>query len=156
MWRLLVAAWYTILTVYRSSPTTAKATALPVKSSLHTLSANKLKELEVTATDIRLLKQDEYLLLMEIVPDDEIMRGMFWYRKIYQRRFDGISYTYAAFVDDLIIGFVYGYVPPNKALLPQYLYVDPQYRKQELGGNFLQRLKANPGVLLQWHILKNH
>jgi GNAT superfamily N-acetyltransferase len=102
--------------------------------------------LEVTPTDIRLLKQDEYLLLMEIVPDDEIMQGMFLsIAKSIKDGFDGISYTYAAFADDLIIGFIYGFVLPNKALLPQYLYVDPQYRKQGIGRQLLETLESKSG-----------
>ena len=99
-------------------------------------------------TDIRLLTQDDYLLLMEITPDDEIMRGMFMsIAKSIKDGFDGISYTYAAFFDGIIVGFIYGFVLPNKSLLPQYLYVDPTYRKRGIGRKLLEALEINSGCV---------
>ena len=73
--------------------------------------------------DIRILTPDDYLLIMELAPDDEIMTSMFLsVAAAIKAGFDGISYTYGAFIDGMIVGFIYGFVLPNKTLLPQYLY----------------------------------
>lgn len=83
---------------------------------------------------------------MEIAPDGEIMQGMFLsIAKSVKDGFDGVSYTYAAFIDNIMVGFIYGFVLPNKALLPQYLYVDPQYRKQGIGQKLLAALETQSG-----------
>ena len=80
--------------------------------------------------DIRILTPDDYLLIMELAPDDEIMTSMFLsVAAAIKAGFDGISYTYGAFIDGMIVGFIYGFVLPNKTLLPQYLYVDTKDRK---------------------------
>lgn len=92
---------------------------------------------------IRLLKQDEYPRLIEIAPDDEYIRGAFLsVMESIKDNPGGISYTYAAFVDDYILGFVYGWVLPNKVLFPQYLYVDPHHRKQGIARQLLETLET--------------
>lgn len=89
--------------------------------------------------DIRILTQDDYLLIMEMAPDDEIMTSMFLsIAKAVKGGFDGISYTYGAFIDGMIVGFIYGFVLPNKTLLPQYLYVDTNYRGHKIGKCLLE------------------
>ena len=48
--------------------------------------------------DIRILTPDDYLLIMELAPDDEIMTSMFLsVAAAIKAGFDGISYTYGAF-----------------------------------------------------------
>lgn len=78
---------------------------------------------------IRLLVQTDYLKIIELAPDDDIMSSiLFSIAKDGKDCSDKISYTYGAFIDDELIGFVYGFVLPNKTLLPQYLYIDKKYR----------------------------
>ena len=63
--------------------------------------------------DIRILTPDDYLLIMELAPDDEIMTSMFLsVAAAIKAGFDGISYTYGAFIDGMIVGFIYGFVLP--------------------------------------------
>ena len=89
--------------------------------------------------DISILTPDDYLLIMELAPDDEIMTSMFLsVAAAIKAGFDGISYTYGAFIDGMIVGFIYGFVLPNKTLLPQYLYVDTNYRGQKIGKRLLE------------------
>lgn len=92
--------------------------------------------------DIRLLTKDDYLLIMEIAPDDEVTMSMFLgIAKAIKDGFDGISYTYGAFIDGMIVGFIYGFVLPNKTLLPQYLYVATDYRGRKIGKQLLERFE---------------
>ena len=40
-----------------------------------------------------------------------------------------------------IVGFVYGFVLPNKILIPEFLYVHPQYRKNNIGRFLIEQLE---------------
>lgn len=74
---------------------------------------------------IRLLVQTDYLKIIKLAPDDDIMSSiLFSIAKVVKDCLDEISYTYGAFIDDELIGFIYGFILPNKTLLPQYLYID--------------------------------
>ena len=94
--------------------------------------------------EIRRLTPDDYFSVIELVPDDEYMAQMFVaIANAVKSDFDGISYTYGAFVDGFIIGFIYGFVLPNKTLLPQYLYVDAEYRGNKIGNRLLETLEKD-------------
>lgn len=94
--------------------------------------------------EIRRLTQDDYFSIIELAPDDEYMAQMFIsIANAVKSNFDGISYIYGAFVDSLIIGFIYGFVLPNKTLLPQYLYVDAEYRGNKIGNRLLKTLETD-------------
>lgn len=52
-----------------------------------------------------------------------------------------IEKCYLAFNDNILVGFIYGFVLPNKTLLPQWLYVLPPYRKHGIGTALLKELE---------------
>lgn len=94
--------------------------------------------------EIRRLTPDDYFSIIELVPDDEYMAQIFMIiANAVKSDFDGISYTYGAFVNGLIIGFIYGFVLPNKTLLPQYLYIDAEYRGNKVGNRLLETLEKD-------------
>lgn len=47
--------------------------------------------------------------------------------------------------DGMIVGFVYGFVLPNDVLIPELLYVDPEYRRSGIGSRLLNRLEQESG-----------
>jgi GNAT superfamily N-acetyltransferase len=100
----------------------------------------------MTDVDIRLLKQDDYSLIIEIESENEAMHRAFLdiATSVYGG-FDDVSYTYGAFFDEFLCGFIYGFVLPNKLLLPQYLYVLPAYRKQGIGQRLLETFESESG-----------
>ena len=60
---------------------------------------------------IRLLVQTDYLKIIKLAPDDDIMSSiLFSIAKVVKDCLDEISYTYGAFIDDELIGFIYGFV----------------------------------------------
>ena len=91
---------------------------------------------------IRLLVQTDYLKIIKLAPDDDIMSSiLFSIAKVVKDCLDEISYTYGAFIDDELIGFIYGFVLPNKTLLPQYLYIGKKYRGKKIGRQLLETLE---------------
>lgn len=40
-----------------------------------------------------------------------------------------------------IIGFIYGYISPDKTLFPEFLYVKPEYRHKRIGQKLLDELE---------------
>ena len=52
-----------------------------------------------------------------------------------------IEKCFLAFLDTTRVGFIYGFVLPNKILLPQWLYVLPQVRKCGIGTALLKELE---------------
>ncbi len=47
--------------------------------------------------------------------------------------------------DQKIVGYIYGFILPNKTLLPEFLYVLPDYRKQGIGAKLLSKFEKNSG-----------
>ena len=57
---------------------------------------------------IRLLTQNDCSLILKIAPDNETTASiLFTIAKTIKDGFDGISYIYGAFIDDLMVGFVF-------------------------------------------------
>lgn len=52
-----------------------------------------------------------------------------------------IEQTYVAEKDGAILGYIYGFVLPNKTLIPEFLYVHPDYRKQGVGSSLLNHFE---------------
>ena len=44
-----------------------------------------------------------------------------------------------------IIGFIYGFVLPNKTLIPEFMYVVPNARKSGVGAALIKRLELTSG-----------
>ena len=111
-------------------------------------SMNYSLRMESPEMKIRLLTQNDCSLILKIAPDNETTASiLFTIAKTIKDGFDGISYIYGAFIDDLMVGFVYGLILPNKTLLPQYLYVDINYRGQKIGKKLLKKLEKESGAI---------
>ncbi len=48
-------------------------------------------------------------------------------------------------IKDSIVGFVYGFKLPNRMLIPEFLYVKPEYRHQGIGKMLLKELEKQSG-----------
>lgn len=48
-------------------------------------------------------------------------------------------------VNGYIVGFIYGFVLPNKMLIPELLYVDPDVRKNGIGAELIKQLEIKSG-----------
>ena len=46
---------------------------------------------------------------------------------------------------DTLVGFIYGFTLPNGLLLPQYMYVTKDYRRQGVGEQLLKLLEKESG-----------
>ena len=55
----------------------------------------------------------------------------------------GIERCYLAEENNSILGFIYGYALPNGLLLPQFLYIKPDYRKKGIGTKLLAYFEEN-------------
>lgn len=60
---------------------------------------------------------------------------------------DKISRCYLAMDEDdqKVVGYIYGFVLPNKTLIPEFLYVLPEYRRKGIGKKLIQSLEDNSG-----------
>ena len=56
---------------------------------------------------------------------------------------DNITKTFLAIDNDIIVGYIYGFVLPNKTLIPEFLYVIPEHRQKGIGKKLLQHLEYN-------------
>ncbi len=60
------------------------------------------------------------------------------------REYDGqVIRMLLAFSDTDLVGFIYGFVLPNKLLIPELMYVKPQYRKTGIAHKLLSELERN-------------
>lgn len=50
-----------------------------------------------------------------------------------------------ALINDTIVGYIYGFALPNRTLIPEFMYVRPEFRKQGIGENLLKELENNSG-----------
>ena len=67
---------------------------------------------------------------------------------------------YIAEFNGSILGFVYGFVLPNKLLIPEYVYVKPNYRKNGIAKNLLLMLekesKCDVSMIFYNKVLREH
>jgi len=56
-----------------------------------------------------------------------------------------IERCYVALDDGVIIGYIYGFALPNKTLIPEFMYVQPKYRRSGVGANLLKLLEEESG-----------
>ena len=52
---------------------------------------------------------------------------------------------FVALSEEKIVGYVDGFVLPNKALIPHFLYVMPEYRTRGIGQGLLKKLEEESG-----------
>ena len=50
-----------------------------------------------------------------------------------------------AFCDDQLAGFIYGFVLPNHALIPEFMYVKPEFRHNGIAQKMLAELEKQSG-----------
>ena len=53
--------------------------------------------------------------------------------------------TLVAVSDGALLGFIYGFVLPNQTLLPEFMYLKPQYRHQGIAQKLLAELEKQSG-----------
>lgn len=62
------------------------------------------------------------------------------------REYDGkVLKTLLALCDGTLVGFIYGFVLPNKTLLPEFMYLKPEYRHQGIAQVLLEELEKQSG-----------
>lgn len=52
---------------------------------------------------------------------------------------------YIAEQDSKVVGLIYGYALPDGVLFPEFLYVHPEYRGQNIGEKLISELEKNSG-----------
>ena len=52
-----------------------------------------------------------------------------------------VEKCYTAVYGDTILGFIYGFVLPNRLLIPEFVYVKPDYRKKGIAKELLVKLE---------------
>ena len=89
---------------------------------------------------IREFRKDDAIPLAFLSSDD-------WAEKIISlaaslKNYDGqIVRCFVADGNDGIVGFIYGYILPDKLLIPEFLYVIPKYRKNGIAAQLLNALE---------------
>ena len=58
---------------------------------------------------------------------------------------DSIEQCFVALDENTIIGYIYGFALPNKTLIPEFMYVKPEYRRKGVGAALLQMLESESG-----------
>lgn len=46
-------------------------------------------------------------------------------------------------VNGNIVGFIYGFILPNKTLIPEFMYIKPHYRKNGIGSALIRQLEIH-------------
>lgn len=71
-----------------------------------------------------------------------------------------IEKCYVAEFDGNILGFIYGYALPSRLLIPEFIYVKPNYRKNGIAKNLLFMLekesKCNLSMIFYNKTLREH
>ena len=108
---------------------------------------------------IREFQKDDALSIAFISCDE-------WANKIFSltsslKYYDG--QIVRCFVDDGIdgiVGFIYGYILPDKLLIPEFLYVIPEYRKKGIAAQLLNTLEkesnCTASMIFYNKSLRNH
>ena len=58
---------------------------------------------------------------------------------------NSIEKCLVAEADGDIVGFIYGFVLPNKTLIPEFMYVVPNARKNGVGAELIKQLELTSG-----------
>ena len=96
--------------------------------------------------EIRKITGDDYHLIREIDADDEMIKAIiFGVSNGIKGYSSDVFRAYAAVAKGRTVGFVYGFVLPNRLLLPQYMYLEPKFRGNHLGQTLLEALERDSG-----------
>ena len=89
---------------------------------------------------IREFRKDDAIPLAFISSDDWAEKITFLAASL--KNYDGQSVRcFVADGNDGIVGFIYGYILPDKLLIPEFLYVIPKYRKNGIAAQLLNALE---------------
>lgn len=62
------------------------------------------------------------------------------------KEYDGkVLKMFLAFDDASLIGFIYGFILPNRTLIPEFMYIEPQYRHNGIAQQLLAELEKQSG-----------
>ncbi len=76
-----------------------------------------------------------------LISNDEWKNTIWAIAKSLDNSNSDIELCWLATVDHHIVGLIYGFKLPNQTLLPEFLYVKPEYRKQGIGTCLLKKLE---------------
>ena len=103
---------------------------------------------EVTVTEILIRKyRDEDTKALLWLCSDEWAETIAATAAQLKKCYDGktVRCYIAETTDDMIVGFVYGFVLPSDVLIPEFLYVDPEYRRTGIGSRLMGLLERESG-----------
>jgi len=104
--------------------------------------------LEDITMEIRKITADDYHLIREINTDDERMKALIVGVSNQIKDYSSdVLRAYVAVTRGKTVGFVYGFVLPNRLLLPQYMYLEPKFRGNYLGQALLEALEKDSGCV---------
>lgn len=90
----------------------------------------------------RRFEKNDFLSLSTI-SDDEWKTAHLGTAKSMLCTAGNIEQCFVATIQNTLVGYIYGFALPNKTLIPEFLYVLPQYRKQGIGADLLKTLESN-------------
>jgi len=93
------------------------------------------------------------LLRMVVELEDEWKNTIVQVLTALKRMPNKYEKIYLAISNGNVVGFIYGYILLNGALLPQFLYVDQEYRNKGIASNLLSMLEkdSNCTCSLVWY-----
>jgi len=89
---------------------------------------------------LRKFIKEDYFNLASLIDDEWAVN----HRNIalsMQQTDGNVEQCFLAIDEQKNVGYIYGFVLPNKTLLPEFLYVIPAYRKQGIGRALLAELE---------------
>lgn len=95
------------------------------------------------AIKIRHIKKEDLISLFDISSDCKE-----FHRVVAKAMIKGeneIEKCVLAIDDSKIVGYIYAFILPNKALLPEFLYVIPEYRKKHIAQDLLNYIEKESG-----------
>jgi len=96
----------------------------------------RLMEIEIREYE----KKDWYGLLN--ISEDEWKTEILNFGYSMIKEYDGQTIKMLlAFSGKVLVGFIYGFVLPNKVLIPEFMYVKPEYRKNGIAHKLLSELE---------------
>lgn len=62
------------------------------------------------------------------------------------KNYDGeVLKTFLAICDNSVVGFIYGFILPSQTLIPEFMYIKPEYRHQGIAQKLLFELEIKSG-----------
>lgn len=89
--------------------------------------------------------EPKYFYELCLLSDDEWKENIYIIANSLKVSDSTIENCWLAFDNQKIIGFVYGFILPNRTLLPEFLYVTPEYRNNGIGVALMKKLEEESG-----------